>query len=183
MLLTLLLLLSPQSAAGASSHFLMCSHSTWPPWWFTSNLPGKLMCTMVRESLHSCCCFLELNCDSPSPSLSPAAFKLRCDIGRALRTDRSWLWFTFCQLSSNQCNNLIDHLSLIGITLSFMLQSMLAMLQSPLTLLFFFLFSPPSLFSPSFLSPSLPLSLSPYPWWFCSTALPPSRLLFIDCWV
>lgn len=117
--------------------------------------------------------FPRINRGSPSPSPPPAAFKLRCDIVRALRTDRSWLWFTFCHLSSNRCNNLIDHLSLIGITPSFMLQSMLAMLQSPLTLLFFFslLFSHP----PSSLFPlSLPLSLSPVVLLHCSPSISPA---------
>lgn len=73
---------------------------------------------------------------------------------------------SFCQLWSNQCNNLIDHLNIIGITWSFMLQSMLAMLHSPLTLPFF---HPPSSLSLSLSSPSgsgpllslhLPCSLS-----------------------
>lgn len=69
-------------------------------------------------------------------------------------------------LHSNQCNNLIDHLYIIGITWSFMLQSMLAMLQSPLT------FHPPHppthLLLPPTRLPSALLVLSPR--WFCSAA-------------
>lgn len=82
-------------------------------------------------------------------------------------------------LHSNQCNYLIDHLYIIGITWSFMLQSMLAMLQSPRPPR-----PPPSPHSPPTLLPSALLVLSPggsAPLLRRSASPPSPPLFFIDC--
>lgn len=72
-------------------------------------------------------------------------------IGCTVQIDSFSFRCVFCLHQSKQCNNLIDHFTIIGITRILTLQSMLAMLQSPLTL-------PPSPPRLSILGCSAPLS-------------------------